>query len=238
MEINPRGINKAKDGARFDFTLFGRSKNVWDMARYKFEIRNTGGLRNGSPIYITSPKDSYNLTYSYSSSINRHSVWAWDAFDVKMNRRFIYGNVYTKGDNWGFSEYEIDFDSDRARQYNRHGGKLFRDYSSVIIPHSEKSEMYKHRYCWKKPANCRDIKIDYSISTLHPLRYNGGGRGVTSTQINYYGRSGRPMGSAIIRFINDNPVYTRMYYIDRNGDESYQGTVDANSYKDMKTTIN
>jgi hypothetical protein len=46
------------------------------------------------------------------------------------------------------------------------------------------------------------------------------------------------MGTATIRFINDNPVYTRMYLLDRNGDESYQGTVNANSYKDMTTQIN
>ena len=67
MSLNKMGIKKANEGARFDFTLFGQDKNRWSMARYKLEIRN-------SPYYmtITSPKTSYNLTFQYSSSINRH----------------------------------------------------------------------------------------------------------------------------------------------------------------------
>lgn len=85
MSLNKRGIKKANEGARFDFTLFGQASNRWSMARYKLEIRN-------SPYYITinSPKISYNLTFQYSSSINRHEVWTWDPFVVGTGGRRSY----------------------------------------------------------------------------------------------------------------------------------------------------
>jgi hypothetical protein len=91
MSLNPKGIKKASEGARFDFTLFGRaSKSKWESARYKLEIRNTNYM-----VTITSPKDSYNLTFQYSSSINRHETWTWEPFVVGMGGSRAY-NTRTK----------------------------------------------------------------------------------------------------------------------------------------------
>jgi hypothetical protein len=120
MSLNPAGVKKASDGARFDFTLFGQLKNSWNSARYKLEIRNTPYL-----VTINSPKPSYNLTFQYSSSINKHETWTWDPFVVGQGGSRAY-DVKTK--TWkyreqvsvGFSEYELDFFSPRAMKYNTH----------------------------------------------------------------------------------------------------------------------
>ena len=148
---------------------------------------------------------------------------------VTSGRRRIYGEVYTKGSPYGFTEYELDFDSPRAREFNKHGGRHPIDYSSLVYPHSEKSEMYKYRYCWKQPLNCRDIKIDRSLTSIHPLTSRGGSRGVSSDLINYYGRSGPSSGKTIITFINHNPIDIRIFWVDENGVEQEKGKVRPNS---------
>jgi len=161
------------------------------------------------------------LTYSYQSSINTHAAFTWDPFKVGSGGRRAYDLEtktwsYKNQQEYGFSEYTLDFMSDRARDYNKHGdlpdivrnsklnGKskgddtstwTTIDYSSLVYPHSQKSEIYKYRYCWKQPANCRDIKIDVSLSSMYTRTERGSRRGMPSNHIYYFGRTGTTYGS-------------------------------------------
>jgi hypothetical protein len=120
MALNLGGINRAKDGARFDFQLFGQKSNTWYNARYKLEIRNSDFLMT-----ITSKKLSYNLTYQYQSSINTQVAFTWEPFVVGSGGRRAYDLEtktwsYKNQQEYGFSEYTLDFMSERAFDYNRH----------------------------------------------------------------------------------------------------------------------
>ena len=61
---------------------------------------------------------------------------------------------------------------------------------------------------------------------------------MSTTHINYYGRTGMTYGATKITFINHNPDYCRIYSIDTDGTENYQGTVAANNVKTYDTTGN
>jgi hypothetical protein len=90
--------------------------------------------------------------------------------------------MYTRGTaNYGFTEYTLDFTSTDVVKWNQHGTRTLLDYKQVLFPFSAKTEMYKYRYCWRKYNNCRDLKIDRSLSRIYPLHNNGRGRGVSDT---------------------------------------------------------
>jgi hypothetical protein len=100
---------------------------------------------------------------------------------VKTGIRKLYGTVYTAGTaNYGFTEYTLDFTSTDVVAWNQHGTSSSHDYKQVLFPQSSKTEMYRYRYCWRKYNNCRDIKLDRSLSRIFPLHNNGNSRGVTS----------------------------------------------------------
>jgi len=65
MEINPRGVKKARNGARFDFYIIAKYGRNWVNTRSLLEIRN-----KNTTVNITSPKESYELIIRYTSSIN------------------------------------------------------------------------------------------------------------------------------------------------------------------------
>lgn len=100
---------------------------------------------------------------------------------MKTGIRKLYGRMYTRGTaNYGFTEYTLDFTSIDVLKWNQHGTRTALDYKQVLFPFSAKTEMYKYRYCWRKYNNCRDLKIDRSLSRIYPYQSNGRGRGVTS----------------------------------------------------------
>jgi len=65
MEINRAGVKKARNGARFDFYIIGKSGSTWYNTRSLLEIRNKDKTMN-----ITSPKQEYELIIRYTSSIS------------------------------------------------------------------------------------------------------------------------------------------------------------------------
>jgi adenosine/AMP kinase len=73
---------------------------------------------------------------------------------------------------------------------------------------------------------------------MYPEYDNGRGRGMPREHIHYYGRSGTGSGTTTITFINHNPVYTRVYWIDENGNEQYGNRVEAYSTRTEKTMGN
>jgi len=98
--------------------------------------------------------------------------------------------------------------------------------------------MYKYRYCWKQIKNCRDIKFDVSMSSMYPEDHNGRSRGMPREHIHYYGRSGTGHGKTTITFINHNPTYCRIYWIDENGNEEERTRVEAYATVTHKTMGN